>query len=616
MTGPFNNKRIIVQASTALAGLLLLGGCSSLDTIKDKSTLAAHSMFVGTTGRNFSSRVYTGVSAGATRLSPDTADTRFTLSDRSGGATQLRLGADINSKLSLEVDTSVLGSASVREVEADVSYTSLTGSAVFYALGSTANRERRVGWQGYGRLGFSSLQRASIVQPFDGSDNNIVVGVGAEYGFRNGLAFRGEVSRFDEDATFLGLGVVYRLGLSARQFGSVVASVAADAIPDDSESGEPVLGAAEPETALAPGHVSLVRQGPNASLWSQPKLADDMDGDGVLDSVDICNDTVSNTAVGQNGCGLFDSVLSEVSFKPGTYWLTPSSRRVVDDVVGTLLAFPEARIEVQAHADSEGPDEVNNILSKARAEAVVNYMIKQGVGAKQLVAKGYGETKPIASNDTAEGRRQNRRVQLVTLPSLTPAEIESQIPNDKAVSDVQVAKAKINVTMKPDELQELANAAHRLAPRSSRKSSAKSGSNDPALAAALPAALDFEFEPAVRVKKLGLGGLLEGVNFEPGTTDFASGAEQSLDKVASQLSANKNVRVALLVHVNEAADNVANLSLSREQAKVLVDYLASKGIDRGRLSAEPYGDTLPLSQTVNENDRNHNRRVELRVINP
>jgi len=627
MTGPFNKKSITVQASTALACLLLFSGCSTLDSIKDKSSVAAHSMFVGNTGGGFSNRVYTGVSAGAARLSPDTDGTRFTLSDRAGGATQLRLGADVNSKLSLELDTSILGAASVREVDADVSYTSFAGSAIFYALGSEAKRRSRVGMQGYGRLGLASLQRASIVQPFDGSEYRLVAGIGAEYGLRNGLSFRGEVSRFDSDATLLSIGLVYRLGMSARQFGNVVASVAADTIPRDTESKTPQLGAAQPEYELAPGHVSLVRQGPNASLWSQPKSAADMDGDGVVDSDDICNDTLGNTAVSQQGCGLFDSVLPDVTFKSGTYWLTPESRRVIDDLVGTLLAFPEARVEVQAHADSEGPDEVNNIISQARAEAVVSYMLKHGVGKKQLVAKGYGETKPIASNDTVDGRKKNRRIQLVTLPSLTPIEIESQSPSvgssstQLAAETNETKKPTIAVTMKPDELQELADAAQRFAPAHSNQASSsnissKVNSNEPELAAALAASPSLAFEPAVRVKRLGLGGPLKGVKFKPGTTELESGAAQSLDKMASQLEENEKVQVALLVHVNEVADNVANLSLSREQANVLVDYLASKGISRDRLSAEAYGDTLPLSQTVNESDRDRNRRVEVRVINP
>ncbi len=618
--------RPLLSAGVSLCALMMLNGCSTLESISEKTSDAASSLFAQHNAQNFASRVYAGASAGSTRLSPDTDGTRYTISDREGASTQLRLGVDVSPLLSMELDTSVLGSATVREVEADVSYTSITSSALFYGLGDARKRSHRQGWQGYGRLGYSLVQRASIVQPFDGSKSNVLLGVGAEYGFGNGLAFRGEVTRFDEDATMFGLGVVYRLGMSARQFGNVVASVAKDAVPSTSNpTFEPSLGAALPSNEAAPGHVSLVHQGPHASLWSQPVQQGDSDGDSVSDSVDLCKDTAKNTAVSQNGCGLFDSILSNVTFKPGTHWLSPKSRGAIDEVVDVLLAFPEARIEVQAHADNQGPEEINHIVSTARADAVVNYMIKQGVGAKQLVAKGYGEAKPIASNDTAEGRQANRRVQLVTLPSLTPLEIASQSPLSQASSTVASTSAaskpsskKMDVTMKTDDILALANMAEGMdrAPGVNANDSAVNG--EPVLGAALPAKSlrDSALLPAIRISSLGLGGPLRGVKFKPGTTDLEASAKSELAKVSEQLKMHSQVKVALMVHVNEPADNVANLSLSRDQANTLVDYLASQGIDRRRLLAEAYGDALPVAQSVTESDRNRNRRIEVRVINP
>ncbi len=300
--------RPITCASTSMLGVLLLGGCATLGTIGDRTVAAASSVFTTSQALQFKSRVYAGGGAGATRLSPDTSGTRFSVSDTQGAATQLRLGVDVNSLLSLEADTSVLGEASVREVNADVSFTSLTASTLFYVLGDPSNRARRIGWQGYGRLGVSLVQKSSVVAPFDEHNTNLLLGFGAEYGFRNGFGLRGEVTRFNSDATFLGLGIVYRFGLSARQFGSAVAIVTKEAIPTDSP--EPSLNAAFPDYAKAPGHVSLKREGPNAALWSQPKVSADADRDGVANEDDICSKTARNTAVAENGCGLFDTVLT------------------------------------------------------------------------------------------------------------------------------------------------------------------------------------------------------------------------------------------------------------------------------------------------------------------
>ena len=621
----------ILQSGSALVGLLLLGGCSTLDNVSDRASAAASSVVSSATHRDFSNRVYASASAGAALLSPDTKGTQFTFSDRTGGSTQLRLGVDVNSLVSLELDSSILGAASVREVEADVRFTSITSSAVFYGLGNSNNRARRIGWQGYGRLGYSLLQRASVVQPFDGSDSSLLIGAGAEYGFQNGLAIRGEVTRFDSDATLVGIGVVYRLGLSARQFGTAVASVARDAVPTENERassslyGEPTLGAALPENTLAPGHISLVNRGPHASLWSNPKNDNDLDGDGVLDSVDICNATERNTAVNQVGCGLFDSVLSEVTFKPSSHWVSPKSKRAIDEVIDVLLAFPEARIEVQAHADNQGPDELNKLVSTARAEAVVKYMLEQGVGEKQLIAKGYGESQPLASNTTAEGRRKNRRIQLLTLPSLTPHEIGEQNPANEGIENSvktvsKPRKPAATVTIDKAKFNALAKIADGYDGAGGNKSANRiaDSNSEPSLAAALPknSSTALVIKPAVYVPGLGLGGPLAGVSFDVGTEKLNESSKTELNRVSDKLKLYKSVKVALLVHVNEPEDEATNLALSRAQAASIIDYLGSRGIDRRRLIAEPYGDALPVAQTITERDRMRNRRVELRVINP
>jgi len=115
---------------------------------------------------------------------------------------------------------------------------------------------------------------------------------------------------------------------------------------------------------------------------------------------------------------------------------------------------------------------------------------------------------------------------------------------------------------------------------------------------------------------LGLGGRLNKVEFKSGSDTLEPGSNQELDTVADKLKLYKSVKVAFLVHVNEPDDAATNLALSRAQSGALIEYMSSQGIDRSRLIAEPYGDALPVAQTVTENDRNRNRRVELRVINP
>jgi outer membrane protein OmpA-like peptidoglycan-associated protein len=108
-------------------------------------------------------------------------------------------------------------------------------------------------------------------------------------------------------------------------------------------------------------------------------------------------------------------VLRGVNFEVARAILLPESRTILDVVAQSLVANPGVRLEVAGHTDSRSPAEYNLWLSEARAEAVRAYLIERGVAADRLVARGYGLTRPIATNATAEGRAQSRRVELIRL---------------------------------------------------------------------------------------------------------------------------------------------------------------------------------------------------------
>jgi outer membrane protein OmpA-like peptidoglycan-associated protein len=105
--------------------------------------------------------------------------------------------------------------------------------------------------------------------------------------------------------------------------------------------------------------------------------------------------------------------MSDVLFKSGRFELLPGARERLAKISGIVLAYPTLRLEIEGHTDSIGSDDYNQQLSEARAEAVRDYLIQQGISAQQITARGLGKTQPIASNDTPEGRQQNRRVELV-----------------------------------------------------------------------------------------------------------------------------------------------------------------------------------------------------------
>lgn len=115
------------------------------------------------------------------------------------------------------------------------------------------------------------------------------------------------------------------------------------------------------------------------------------------------NDTVRGLIVNMSG----------VLFDTGSYTLRPEAREKLAKISGILLAYPGLKVQVEGYTDSTGSEDFNQQLSEQRAEMVRDYLIDQLVPAGSVTAQGFGEADPVASNDTAEGRQKNRRVQLV-----------------------------------------------------------------------------------------------------------------------------------------------------------------------------------------------------------
>jgi outer membrane protein OmpA-like peptidoglycan-associated protein len=105
--------------------------------------------------------------------------------------------------------------------------------------------------------------------------------------------------------------------------------------------------------------------------------------------------------------------MSDVLFDTGKYSLKPGAREKLAKVAGILLAYPGLNIEVGGYTDNVGGDEMNQKLSENRADSVRSYLIEQGVTTNSVTARGFGNSLPVATNDNASGRQENRRVELV-----------------------------------------------------------------------------------------------------------------------------------------------------------------------------------------------------------
>ncbi len=180
----------------------------------------------------------------------------------------------------------------------------------------------------------------------------------------------------------------------------------------------------------------------------------DNDKDGIPDSLDGCPD-IPETYNGyrdDDGCPdtlikpteketkVLNTKLRAVNFKSGSAVLLPGSFAALDYIVSFLNQFSHLRYEIQGHTDSQGSDDFNLVLSAARAATVRGYLLLKGVQDSNLIAIGYGESMPIADNNTAAGRAINRRVEFVIIETNDQYNI---LRERESVIREMVEKAKI-----------------------------------------------------------------------------------------------------------------------------------------------------------------------------
>ncbi len=173
--------------------------------------------------------------------------------------------------------------------------------------------------------------------------------------------------------------------------------------------------AARPSTPRAPS-------APATAPATTPTIAD-ADGDGVADSADRCPETPRNYAVDSSGCPIpveeVARVELEVLFDFDKSDVKPQYFSEIKEVTDFMAQYPDVIVELEGHTDSRGTEAYNLDLSERRAAAVRQVMISEfGVAGSRITSRGFGESQPIASNDTDAGRADNRRVMTVIIKTL------------------------------------------------------------------------------------------------------------------------------------------------------------------------------------------------------
>jgi OOP family OmpA-OmpF porin len=226
--------------------------------------------------------------------------------------------------------------------------------------------------------------------------------------------------------------VVFNIGLMFPLGGQ------APAVTDSTTSAAVVpLSSGDDDHDGVPNEADQCPNTPPGAIVNAQGCENDEDGDGVVDRLDRCPGTPAGTPVNEEGCPIPKGcktpepgqtitlegcaagdtiVLQGVTFEFNQSRLTPNAKVILDGVGDALVAKPDIKVEVGGHTDSKGSDAYNLKLSGSRAKSVVQYLIGRGIAAGRLSAHGYGETMPVADNNTDEGRELNRRVELKIVP--------------------------------------------------------------------------------------------------------------------------------------------------------------------------------------------------------
>ncbi|WP_336365640.1 OmpA family protein [Marinobacter sp. C2H3] len=240
-------------------------------------------------------------------------------------------------------------------------------------------------------------------------ETRVNMGTGVRYNVSDSISLRGDLREFHgiDESTF---DTMVSLGLSVA-FSRTVGS------PEPAPA--PAPAPMPPADSDNDGVIDATDQCPNTPAGTSVDTLGcelDSDNDGVVNSADECPNTTAGATVDAKGCeGIVETVQTfsiQVQFPTNSSVIGDRYDDELRKVADALKANPETVVEVAGHTDSRGKASYNQWLSQRRAEAVAGRLTgKLGVDPDRVSAKGYGESEPVASNDTVDGRAQNRRVE-------------------------------------------------------------------------------------------------------------------------------------------------------------------------------------------------------------
>jgi OmpA-OmpF porin, OOP family len=303
---------------------------------------------------------------------------------------EIAAGAELGYNFTENLNAAIAAQFSSAETDddtggADVRHYELNGRYQFGAMG---------GWEPYVQFGAGRAKVDYSGATDDVSETTLNLGGGLKYIMTDDAALR------------IGLRDVYGMDSEASNVGLAIAM--------EAQFGGEKAAAPEAPKAAPP---------PSAE---EPK---DSDKDGVTDDKDQCPDTPMEAKVDEKGCNVIlketVSIELNIEFETAKDEVREAYQLEVEKLAKFLKEYPDTKVVVEGHTDSRGSDAYNQKLSDRRANSVKNELVQRyGIDAARVSAIGFGESKPVADNNTDEGRQQNRRV--IGVVSATVEKIEKR----------------------------------------------------------------------------------------------------------------------------------------------------------------------------------------------
>jgi outer membrane protein OmpA-like peptidoglycan-associated protein len=328
---------------------------------------------------------YFGGGIGLSKLRPDPNGTSWRTFDDSDTAFKLIAGFPFSEHLFLEAAYEDMGAAKMNNLNPSITETLNVDYQAFGASVGYWLKDQKEEWNLYAKAGLSFMDTKQGQYVDQDYGTQLTFGAGLQWRFTDNWFARLDLTSYDKDARIIGLTVAKYFGSSNKR---------------------------EPQKVVAP-------LPPTPPVKPEPKQQrpvphPDLDNDGVLNEVDNCPNTPTGTEVNATGCPLMEQITLSVQFDSAKSLVKDEFLKEIEEVAAKIKQRGDVKVTVEGHTDWRGKQVNNQPLSESRAAAVAEILKqKTGLTADSIEVIGYGELKPIADNNTPEGRYKNRRVVVI-----------------------------------------------------------------------------------------------------------------------------------------------------------------------------------------------------------